>query len=252
MANQYRKRLMFLMLAPVIAGMILSCLTLSVRKERLVSSDSQDYRIDPDTLLERLEQGKTDIFTPLTATQAAVPSTPGPPVRWSQADYERIVQALFRIVFQESLENWKLVDIVLDVDCANVDRGTYTDAQFRFFKIIHTRQEESKIERNILILPLKRLVSWDDQEWYPKVTDWTPLNLAQFKISAEEALQIAEKNGGSEARGAVENACTITTAAGLVRLKGWNTFYTPSDNNLKTLFDVDIDPVSGEITRVKR
>ena len=74
------------------------------------------YSIDPETLLEALDRGDTDVFTLLDPTPEAV-STPSSleSVSWSQADYLRIAQALHQQSWQEPLGAQNLYHVALEM-----------------------------------------------------------------------------------------------------------------------------------------
>ena len=73
---------------------------------------------------------------------------------------------------------------------------------------------------------------------------WKNIRLSQLQITAEDALTIAEENGGKETRQLVDNECRIHA-----RLAGdhtWQILIYQNDTG-SSLFRMVIDPSSGTI-----
>lgn len=168
-------------------------------------------------------------------------SMQGEPVVWSQSDYFHVAQALHQFVWNESLEGWNLDGITFGMDCKEADYGPQY-ANLRYYKIIHTREKESRIVHDIHIFPAANSVWWTEIEYYPKLANWGSLDQTQLKVSVNDTLQIAETNGGREARLAVNNECKFAAIIPIWEYEGWNLTYT---GNAK-LFDINIDPLTSE------
>ena len=91
-------------------------------------------------------------------------------------------------------------------------------------------------------MPRKNLVAVWETEYYPILKDWESIDLSKVKISADQGLQIAEKDGGQDKRIAVDNACDIAIAISrdTVVYDGWIVAYSPS------IFLDEIDPLTGK------
>ncbi len=246
MAKQLRKWLVSLTLTGAVLSITLSCSLFDDRIELERNYELRDYSINPETILESLDQGDENVFTLQTVTPEVTSSTPAAPVSWSQADYLRIAQALHEQAWGEPLGAKNLFNVSFDMDCADIERGTFSDATFDSYTIIQTVEEETRIEYWILITPLKNSVSTSKQEFRPNVHSLKPIDLEQYRITAEEALQIAEKNGGSEKRLEVDNACEIDALAPGPDIKDWRIIYVNVPNLIKRLFEIAIDPQTGE------
>jgi len=74
------------------------------------------------------------------------------------------------------------------------------------------------------------------------LSNWESVDLSKVKISADEALRIAEKDGGQEKRVAIDNACDISVgiSRNTIVYDGWMVNYSPS------IFFDKIDPVTGK------
>lgn len=99
--------------------------------------------------------------------------------------------------------------------------------------------------RIIQILPDANEVYFAEAKFYPELEQWKALNLAQIKISAEDAVQIAEDAGGVAFRAEVGNECSIHTSieAG-EQYSNWRINYSSIDN--RTRFEVTIDELTGK------
>ena len=117
-------------------------------------------------------------------------------------------------------------------------------------QVIHTREQESRLERDLWIEPFKNSAGWREVEKYPNVWGTETIDLTQIKIPVEKALQIAENNGGTEARSAAEDACTIyLILAPRSKYDGWQVSYSGYDPKYSAptdLFEIRIDPLTGE------
>lgn len=211
--------------------------------EQQLSAGKGIYAFDPQTILQSLARGEVNTFTLRSATQAP-PSAELPAVQWSQADFYRITQAFHESVWKEPIESWKLNLLLFKLDCVYAPLGP----QFVGFKLFRTTlkgQVSSRLERNIDIEPQQNQVSWIGIEYYPERFQWSSFDLAQVKIPAERALQIAEKQGGQEVRSAAENKCWIIgqLAAGVMN-NDWQISYT--GEGLVPLLTIYIDEETGE------
>jgi hypothetical protein len=241
MINQFRQRLVSCMLLIMFLSLTFACQFFSFGREEEISNKEAYYAIDPNTILDSLAQGATNVFTPQIATPEFESSIQGEPVEWSQSDYFRIADALHEFVWNESLDEWNLDGMTFGMDCKDVDYGSQY-ANFRFYKVVHTREKESRLVHNIYIFPAENSVWWTEIEYYPKLANWGSLDQKQIKVSVNDALQIAETNGGRKARLEVNNKCKFAAIIPIWEYEGWNLTYT-SDAKL---FNINIDPLTGE------
>jgi len=207
------------------------------------------YSIEPVSLLEALEAGNINVFSPIAEEPPFIPPDQQVPVSWTQEDYFRIVNALFQFAWgdTDTLEGWQLNSMDFDLGCEKIDIGLQ-DGNFRFFKIAKTNERESRIVRIVNIDPRSKFVFIAENEYYPILADWSAVDLGQKLLSAEEILQIAEGAGGQEKRLSVKNACDISLliSPDSASYEGWWITYSRRDNRT-TLFHLDIDPLTGEI-----
>jgi len=221
----------------------------SDKKEERTNLFYHYYSIEPASLLEALEAGNINVFSPVDEEPPLVPSNQQIPVPWTQEDYFRIANALSQFVWgdTDTLEGWQLNSMDFALGCGKVGIG-FQDGNFRLFKNVKTDERESRIVRIVNIDPRSKVVFITENEYYPILADWSAIDLGQNLLSAEEILQIAENVGGQEKRLSVKNACDISLllSPDSASYEGWWVTYTRKDDGT-TLFHVDIDPVTGAI-----
>ncbi len=200
----------------------------------------EEFSINPDMILEDLPKNKTDVFTP----QEYMPDEKSLEyVEWKPEDFDLIAEALHEFMWEETLEGWKLTAINFAWDCEHIDKGPQ-EAHYRYFKVEKLRLKKTRFESSLGILPNWDTVGATMCEYYPVEVRWSEIDLTQLGISAEEALGIAERNGGAETRAAVGNSCQISVLLNpALNYDGWHVRYS----YLGTIDEYYIDPVTGEV-----
>ncbi len=217
-------------------------------QERRTSIEIEFYAIDPNTLINDLAQGGKDVFVAQDESPYEASPTFGEPVQWSPADYFQIAQALHTLVWGESLDEWNLRVISYNMDCGYLTNGPQ-DAVFAYCRLEQLGGDETRWVSKLSIEPRRNTVAALKEEYYPHQANQQALDLSQLKISAADALEIAERNGGYETRMAVENMCGIYIILNTDSLNDdWKVRYYPDViNDSDTLAYYDIDPLTGEI-----
>lgn len=205
------------------------------------------YSIQPESLLGELEAGNIDVFLPVTERPSPIPPDQQIPVPWTQVDYLGIANALYAFIWGDTLDGWQLNSMDFGLRCTEYEVGLQ-DGNFRFFKVVETGGRESRRELIINIYPRGKYVFITENEYYPKLVDWESIDLGQNQLSASDVLQIAENAGGEGKRLFVDNACDISIwlSPDYARYRGWVVHYY-RESGTTTLFQVSIDPVTGEI-----
>ena len=239
MNSQLKNIVLPLLATALLLGGTISCNI--DQREDVKITNIQYFNIKPKSILESISQGKEDAFISVDTEPELASSSKDEPVAWNQTDYFQIAEALHKLVWGESLGTWNLYRMVFSSGCDQVDIG-FQSGQLVFFKVINLNGQETRIGHFIEIDPSRSFAQAMETEYYPDLEDWKAIDLAKVKISASEALQIAEKNGGYEKRTAVKNVCSIS--AGISRdtvvYDGWLVIYSPS------VFIDKIDPVTGK------
>lgn len=249
MTTFFGRRLILLILIAAVPSTTFSCQALFPESETSFSYTEAFYTINPGTILTSLDRGDTGVFMPQASTPEPTSITLPRLVQWSQTDYLRIAQALHEFVWKESTQDWFLHRLIFRMDCKDVQTGPQS-AQVEYFTIRHIREQESRFVSDIFIDPQNNSVSLIKVEYYPKLESWQSIDLKRLTISAKNALDIAEQNGGEKIRLEVENDCVIyETLAPGSPYNGWHVGY--SNGGPTGLFDINIDTLTGKYEVVK-
>lgn len=87
MKKQISKWFVFFAFIGIIVGVILSCRLYDDRIELSKNVVWRYYSINPNTILDSLERGNTDVFTLLVATPEGELPSPEKSVLWSEDDF---------------------------------------------------------------------------------------------------------------------------------------------------------------------
>jgi hypothetical protein len=234
--NWQHARSLVLRLAPI---MILPILTgcLMFDKPMLSSRGQTWYRIDPTTLPQALEQGRSDIFAP-TSTRTFTDLLDSSPVQWGQADFLRIAEALPQQELSESLYDWKFSQLWFALSCEDAAFGPQ-QATVELYKETPRNGALLLIQRHVSILPRKIQAGWTEDELSPVLGYQPSIELAKVKVPVEQVLRIAEAQGGQAAREAVQNQCVIYLLLTACRAKnGWEVTYSglPTQGDLYKIY----------------
>jgi hypothetical protein len=234
----------------ILAFLVLVSATLSCNfdeTEEKTNLFNHYYSIDPEFLLDSLKEGKANVFSPIAEEPVDIPPDQQILVPWTQDDYLRIANALYEFIIGETLDRWQLNTMDFALGCDEFDTGLQ-HGNLKFFKIVKTGEREARIELIININPRGKYVFVTENKYYPKLVDWSSIDLEQSHIFASEFLQLAENAGGQEKRLSVDNACNISIwlSPDSASYRGWVVHYYRRDDRT-TLFQITIDPITGEI-----
>ena len=150
-----------------------------------------------------------------------------PPVQWKQADFLEVADAFSKAILHENLDGWKVKeDILFSLDCKDASFGPQ-HARFTFFKTVNTGQGTSRVEHTIFIDPQNKQIGWWGKTYSPDYGEAVSIDLSRVKFSVDEALRVAEENGGDKARLGVNNICQIDID--MARGGFWNTAWNNWD-----------------------
>lgn len=216
--------------------------------EYLIFSSEEAYRFDPQTILHtRLENG-TDPFEQIPFPEE-FPAPTLPSVSWTQEDYLHVVNLLLREVEKERLHEWNLNKISGSVKCAILDEGgLFQHLNIEVFKEIDSL-ETSRQELSIVVEPSVGIVWVFRRTYAPDLGSWS-VDWGNIKIPAEQALWIAERNGGIAVRESLRNDCQIKAflTAG-VEKNDWRLYYEPSDG--LSVLEIVVDERTGKVRALR-
>lgn len=160
------------------------------------------YQFDPQTILTSLNRGKANLFTPLLVD----PNTLDfyyPNIAWTQSDFLRVASALSQRIWNEplDLDSWNVYIILAAGECSNHFSG-FDDFGITYYKTINTGWDMTYTARHIDLMPYQGVAEWEGNGDFstPFIFGWINIELTRFKITAEQAVQIADKNGGKATR----------------------------------------------------
>jgi hypothetical protein len=202
------KTLHFLLMIGFLTCTTFSCTIISPEPELPYSENSGNYSFDKNTLFNLLEQGSLDVFTPVP--DVSLSPTPWTPSRnqLSFADYLVVAQVFHQWKWSEPMSKWSLNKLEYHVPCGNtLDKPSF--AEIVLFNINHQGEKDTRLVHKILIGYPDNTLYWSEAERYPVNENWQVIDLTKILMPAEEALKIAEVNGGSAIRLSVNNDCRI-------------------------------------------
>jgi len=166
---------------------------------------------EAETIIEALDQDSTTPFFHLDSiSETSVEKLPSGTFPWKQTDYMTIGDKLFEFVWKENSNNWLLHSMEFTVKrCSDISSG-FDQGLIVYFLPTDTNGEDQYTARDLLINPLSGYAIWGKTWNYPQSFEWRSINPDNVKITAEEALEIAESHGGLEIRSRAMNNCMIT------------------------------------------
>lgn len=242
--------LLLVILAILIAGFVLLYKVNPVFDDQVLTApnglssyfETTEYKIDPTTILENLKEGEKNVFTLVMATPETDERLYTEPFPWKQLDYLNIANALHQYVWKETLDGWHVFNLSFYGDCEYNTAG-FDLFQVTYFKYVGSQQYTA---HEIDIFPLYAGVATGGGTNFPRpLFGWNEsLDLDRLKITANDALRIAEQNGGKDARLAFGNKCKISVFITSNDQK-WTIIYH-EDSDAKRIFEINIDPYTGK------
>ena len=173
------------------------------------------YTFDPKTILASIERGEADVFTPFVGNPDEI-TLEDLSIDWTQMDYLKITNLLSQQIWNESLdlEGWDVYSIYFQSECKDNPQG-FNEFSIVYYKALGVKNWERRYTvRLVDIFPWQGLIRWggDSDFSVPLLSAWDNIDLLKFKITPLDAMQIADKNGGKEARLHVGDVCTISVS----------------------------------------
>ncbi|MBN2117500.1 MAG: hypothetical protein JW730_13065 [Anaerolineales bacterium] len=177
-------------------------------------SDWTEYQIDPETILTSLDQKDTNVFTPMLVTPSSdAQFPPRNTFLWTQSDYLKIANALSQHEWNEPLDlkNWSVYYLAFGGECQGNTSG-YNHMEITYYKTIKGIVGKTYQARHIEIYPFASEVGIGDSSSFDRryFVGNNPIDLTKFKISADDALRIAEENGEKDVRLKYQDGCSIS------------------------------------------
>ncbi|MBI3167841.1 MAG: hypothetical protein HYZ22_05145 [Chloroflexi bacterium] len=245
---ELKKKILFITL--IVAGICLALfcwlflyllkeISLQETGETVMWRDGGVYAIHSQTLLQDIHQGHKNIFKFLPDGELTVRTDLGlPPIRWTSKDYVLIADQFNEFVSGESLSGWKFHAMFYSMNCEDFQYGF----QGASFDIVKYTTPNTRIERSIWVYPFEDHIAWKETA-YEDEYSYASFDLSQISISPEEAMEIAEDQGGRAFRVSENNDCKIglRIIAG-IRDGNWQATYDTGE----TEYVIDINKETGE------
>ena len=203
-------------------------------------SNTGNYRINPSNILLNINDGNTNIFEYTDAIPAVDINNSTPLFVWTQSDYLKVITALHQFVWKEDVDGWNVAGLMFYRTCRNTPVG-FESGDVVYYK--YNTEEKVYTFHEITISQNRMLASWGGGDGFiSPLFGWKNVELTKLTITADEALQIAEDNGGREFRLKVKNKCDITLILKPNSDYGnhWLAYY--DTENVDNSFEFFIDP----------
>jgi len=247
-SQQVIMRIQFIVFPAFVLAAIFGCRLFSPEYENNKTTFEKTYSIDTETTLTSLASGNLDIFTSDNVTPIPFSSTSTSHITWTQSDYFLVAHTLHNFVWNESLDGWKLQSMFFRVHCDDIARGFPSESGgFRFFKVLNTPNENSRLVRDIFLDPSVEQASVVEILYRPELTQWTSLDLSKIRITAEQVLKIVETKYSHFIKKDEKGGSCIILARLDTNLKynGWLVQQLTSDTN-DSFPNIVINPETGE------
>ncbi len=205
------------------------------------------YKMDPETILTSLDHGEAEVFSPEPVT----PSIPifASVISWRQSDYLKIANAVFQSTWKETFKSWSLLSMIFNTTCRDDPEG-FASGDLHFFR---PEGKSDYTTREVIIEPQYGDVSWGGggvgSDFPRPSSGWKSIDLSRLKITADDALRIAELNGGKSFRSAQVNQCNIFM---ILSIDGYGNWWIEYDGNSGySNFVIRVDPFTGKVISSK-
>jgi hypothetical protein len=208
------------------------------------------YRFESSKTLIDLNNGIDNILTPVPHESLLQSPRDKSQVKWSFSDYLKVANAVKRQTWQDEMKDWSVYGMDFYTGCNDSLNG-FSFGDFIYFKPAITETGNAYETREIWISPQQGQIEWGAGNYYPKpLFGWRKIDLNKV-ISADDALQIAENNGGKSARQKVSNICDIFLSYN-PNINSNNWILTMSHNNeLPNIFEIQVNPYNGKFNVIK-
>ncbi|PWH12833.1 MAG: hypothetical protein DDG60_11575 [Anaerolineae bacterium] len=229
------------------AGMILCCLIVlqfgseSFSREELIDASKEAYRFDPQTILTR-NVSDENIFVQIPFPEEFPEPFPTA-IFWQQTEYLQVTDLFMEYILHDTRTTWKVSMISSARWCS--DPPSLPRLTITMQKKVLQPEENHRIEALVNVMPQIGIIKLLKQEYAPDEGGERTINWSDIVIPAEQALLIAEQNGGAVVRQALGNQCriTISLTAGIQK-NDWWIYYEPL--NEPSVFEIAVDEKTGK------
>jgi len=200
--------------------LLTSCVLL--QEEQVIELDRKSYIIDKSLILQDLEESDQLSFIDRDDSPIGI-INPDNLVSWNTDDFFEIMNAFQKFIWSENEDNWKISYISYVWSCSYFENGPQ-NASITFFR----STSEKRFESNIYLHPTQSYISGVRKMYSPRILDWKAIDFPEINISPDEALTLAEENGGFDFRISTENQCQVSVIYNTALFDGWAVVYSPN------------------------
>lgn len=205
-------------------------------------NESKHYLIKPDTILEEVSLGKSDVFSPLVDNQMLDDQSDKNYI-WTQSDFFSVASVLDRYAWHNTQEKWLVSNILFRGNCTSPDLGFDTFSVWYFY-LVDTR--EYKPRKVGIFLQINEVEAGEHTASPIPLFGIEGFYINDLEVAADEALRIADENGGIRTRLQIENKCNIFAAINSIK-EGWQIIYY-SNESLAKIFEASVDAITGDVS----
>lgn len=210
--------------------------------QELLNASDEAYLFNPQ---EVLSDEKSDLFVPIPFPEKFSEFT-DIPVAWKQEEYFRVANLFMKTVLYEQIEDWRLNAVTTRMNCTDFASGQIVmrGISIELFREIASTKHKIRQDLHLSISPSDEMIRIYRREYYPyEILDY--IEWSKFRVSADQAIMIAEKNGGTVVRVALNNNCTVSAhlTAGIQK-NDWWIYYEPI--NEPSVFEIAVDEQTGK------
>lgn len=205
------------------------------------------YEFNSTTIIANVRNGEIDVFSKLEIdpNTSDISNTEQQDFFfWSQNDYFQVADALHKFVWDEDVGDWKINSMDFFRFCGDNPTG-FSSGQIIFYR---QSSKSNSYETHLISIysngNSNHAVSGDINLRRP-LLGWTSLKPSKFRINADDALRIAEENGGREFRAKYNNECRIKLVLrpNPSNDNDWLVYYDYQGSLIT--FEIRIDPYIG-------
>ena len=199
------------------------------------------YKITPETIRSDINKGGIGIFQILAIEPDVSKVGEFGDAFWSQSDYLQVANALRQFVWGENIYDWRISGMSFGRNCHDNISG-FESGDVTYYKQIE--KSNAYLAYYVRISPESGQIISGEGGFRRPLFGWASVHPDKFKVNAEDAVQIAEENGGREFRKAVSNSCSIVVALNPNPVdNGWLVAYF--SNNGAVNYIININPYTG-------
>jgi hypothetical protein len=212
------------------------------------------YQFNPQTILASLDRGETDVLTPFLGNSDDM-TVKYDNIAWTQSDFMRVANALSQKVWHEplNLNIWGVFFTFFEGQC-NAQFGGFYAFEITYYKTVKVGWDVTYVARHIDLTAWNGIAEWagDGEFSTPFIFGWRNVGLAEVRTTAEQAVCIADENGGKIVWLNNEKTCMVYVDMDKNnRDTGGNWLVHYYNFALQTSFDGFINPLTGEFYSAK-